>query len=172
MMNNQDLTTQRHLAEIYRAVYGPMLLKRVPFVQFSMALGKTRLNRKCPGFTLLEVMVAMAIIAITLMAVLNAQSGSLSRACEAKFSTTAPLLAQEKIAELEIEKAEDLTSDSGDFGDDFPGYSWELTAQEPSFDSPENVSDHLRQLDLTISWGEDELYSYSLRLYRFSPEMR
>lgn len=172
MMNNQDLTTKRHHAGLYRAVYGPVLLKRIPFVQFSMAVGKIRPNRQCPGFTLLEVMVAMAFIAITLMAVLDAQSGSLSRACEAKFSTTAPLLAQKKIAELEIEKAGDLTSDSGDFGDDFPGYSWEVTIQEPSFGSPENVSNHLRQIDLTISWGEDELYSYSLRLYRFSPEMR
>ena len=117
-------------------------------------------------------MVAMAFIAITLMAVLDAQSGSLSRACEAKFSTTASLLAQKKIAELEIAKTEDLTSDSGEFGDDFPGYLWKLTTEIPTFDSNENLSGHLKQIDLTISWGEDELYSYSLRLYRFSPEIK
>ena len=132
----------------------------------------TLINKKCRGFTLLEVMVAMVFIAITLMAVLDAQSGSLSRVCEAKFSTTASLLAQKKIAELEITKAEDLTSDSGDFGDDFPDYSWKLTTETPSFDSPENVSGHLKQIDLTISWGENELYSYSVRLYRFSPEVK
>ncbi len=124
------------------------------------------------GFTLLEVMVAMAIIAITLVTVFNSQSQSLSMACEAKFNTTAPLLAQKKMAELEIAEAEDVSSESGDFGDDFPGYYWKLTVEEPSFDNPENVSDHLKQLDLTISWGEDEQYSYSLRLYRFSPESR
>jgi len=122
------------------------------------------------GFKLLEVMVAMSIIAISLVVVFDSQSLSLSMACEAKFKTTAPLLAQKKMAELEIVEAQDLTSDSGDFGDDFPDYYWECTVHEPSFDNPENVSGHLKQLDLTISWGEDEQYSYSLRLYRFSPE--
>lgn len=114
----------------------------------------------------------MAFIAITLVAVLDAQSGSLSRACEAKFSTTASLLAQKKIGELEIRKAEDLTSDSGDFGEDFPGYYWKLTTEIPSFDSPENISGHLKQMDMSISWGENEVYSYSVRLYLFSPEVK
>ena len=126
-------------------------------------------NKKHSGFTLLEVMVAMAIMAITLMAVLDSQSASISRVSEAKFSTTAPFLAQKKMAEIEIMKAEDLRSDSGDFGNDHPGYSWELSVQDASFDSPENVTDHLKQLDLKISWGENELYSYGLRQYRFSP---
>ena len=53
------------------------------------------------GFTLLEVMVAMAIIAIALTAVLGSQSKSLSLASEAKFSTTVALLAQSKMAEIE-----------------------------------------------------------------------
>ena len=114
-------------------------------------------------------MVAMAIMAITLMAVLDSQSASISRVSEAKFSTTAPFLAQKKMAEIEIMKAEDLRSDSGDFGNDHPSYSWELTVQGASFNSPENITDHLKQLDLKISWGENELYSYVLRQYRFSP---
>lgn len=53
-------------------------------------------NKKHPGFSLLEVMVAMAIMAITFMAVLDSQSVSISGASEAKFSTTAALLAQKK----------------------------------------------------------------------------
>jgi general secretion pathway protein I len=172
MMNSKDLPTQRHPDVTDRAFPRLALANGVLFVKFSMAGVITLKDRKCRGFTLLEVMVAMAFIAITLMAVLDAQSGSLSRACEAKFSTTASLLAQKKIAELEIAKTEDLTSDSGEFGDDFPGYYWKLTTEMPSFDSNENLSGHLKQIDLTISWGEDELYSYSLRLYRFSPEIK
>jgi general secretion pathway protein I len=126
-------------------------------------------NRRHSGFTLLEVMVAMAIMAITLMAVLDSQSASISRVSEAKFSTSAPFLAQKKMAEIEIMKAEELGSDSGDFGNDYPGYAWELSVQDASFDAPENVTTHLKQLDLKVSWGEDELYSYRLRLYRFLP---
>ncbi len=130
---------------------------------------KHPVNKKNPGFSLLEVMVAMAIMAITLVAVLDSQSVSISGASEAKFSTTAALLAQKKMAEIQISKPEDISSDSGDFGDDHPGYSWELTVEDPSFDAPENVTNHLKQLDLKVSWGDDEQYVYHLRQYRFHP---
>jgi general secretion pathway protein I len=121
------------------------------------------------GFTLLEVMVAMAIIAIALTAVLGSQSQSLSLASEAKFSTTVALLAQSKMAEIEAEKPEDLTSDSGDFGDDYPGYRWDKSVNDVTFDEPEGVSDHLKQIDLTVSWEDNDQYVYRVRLYRFEP---
>jgi general secretion pathway protein I len=115
-------------------------------------------------------MVAMAIIAIALTAVLGSQSQSLSLASEAKFSTTAAFLAQGKMAEIEAQKPEDLTSDSGDFGEDFPGYHWDLTLNDATIDEPEGVSDLLKQIDLTISWEESDQYMYRLSLYRFVPE--
>lgn len=124
------------------------------------------------GFTLLEVMVAMALIAIALTAVLGSQSQSVSLAGEARFYTTASLLAQSKMAEIEVKELEDLSTDSGDFGEDFPGYTWQLSVNHVILDRPENVSDHLRQIDLTISWGEDEFYQYALRVFRFSPKRR
>ncbi len=117
------------------------------------------------AFTFIEVMVAMVIMSITFMAVLDSQSASISRATEAKFSTTATFLAQKKMSELEVLKTADLSSDSGDFGDDYPGYSWKLTLEITSFDA-----DYLKQLDLTVTWGEDELYSYSLSQLRFIPK--
>jgi general secretion pathway protein I len=63
-----------------------------------------------------------------------------------------------------------LTSDSGDFGEDFPGYTWEVKAENVSADLPENVSNHLRQINVTISWGGERVYHYDLRAYRFIPE--
>lgn len=128
------------------------------------------INDKSFGFTLLEVMVAVAIIAIALVAVLGLQSQSVSLASEAKFSTTAALLAQGKMAEMESEDQDDLTSDAGDFGEDFPDYRWDMKVSDVTLVEPEEVSDYLKQIDLTISWGEDGLYRYSLRLYRFVPE--
>jgi general secretion pathway protein I len=122
------------------------------------------------GFTLLEVMVAIALIAIALMAVLGSQSQSVSLAGEARFTTTAALLAQSKMAEIESQDPEDLTANSGDFEEDFPGYTWELAVSNVTLDRPENVSDHLKQIDLTIGWGEDEQYQYALRVYRFFPK--
>jgi general secretion pathway protein I len=54
----------------------------------------------CRGFTLLEVMVALAVIAIGLTALLGSHSQSVSLATEAKFNTTVALLAQQKMTEL------------------------------------------------------------------------
>jgi hypothetical protein len=74
------------------------------------------------------------------------------------------------MAELEAQGPEELSDDSGDFGEDFPGYHWSLSVSDVTSVEPENASDYLRQLDLTVSWGEDGPYQYSLRLYRFVPE--
>ncbi|MCJ7684086.1 MAG: prepilin-type N-terminal cleavage/methylation domain-containing protein [Desulfobacteraceae bacterium] len=127
--------------------------------------------RVSPGFTLLEVMIAVAIIAIALMAVLGSQSQGLSLAGESRFNRTAALLAQGKMAEIEaVKDRRDLNSDSGDFGDEFPGYTWQLSVHEVLFDGAEMISDRLKQIDLEVSWGSDELYQYRLRLYRFFPK--
>ena len=122
------------------------------------------------GFTLLEVMVAMAIIAIALTAVLGLQSQSVSLASEARFNTTAPLLAQRKMAEIEAKEPKEVIDDSGDFGEDFPGYFWELTVRDIAFDRPENASDHLVGIEVKVFWGESEQYQYRVGLCRFSPE--
>jgi general secretion pathway protein I len=124
------------------------------------------------GFSLLEVMVAITLIAIALTAVLGSQSQSVSLAGEARFNTTAALLAQSKMAEIELQDPEDLSGDSGEFDEDFPGYTWELSVSNVMFDRPENVSDHLKQVDLTVFWGEDARFQYALRVYRFSPNTR
>ena len=131
--------------------------------------GYIRKKKDC-GFTFLEVMVAVAILAITLTAVLGSQSQSVSLASEARFYTTVTLLAQGKMAEIEAKDLDTLSSDSGDFGEDFPGYTWEVTVGNVYLDYPENVSDHLRQVTLTLSWEESEHYQYSLKTYRFSPK--
>jgi general secretion pathway protein I len=128
------------------------------------------LNKKESGFTLLEITVAMAIIAIALTAMLSSQSQSLSLANEAKFSTTATLLAQSKMAEYETVKPEDLVSDSGDFGEDYPNYHWEMNISDITIPEAEKSSEYLKQFDLKISWGDVEEYQYHLRLIRFFPK--
>ena len=130
--------------------------------------GYIREKKDC-GFTFLEVMVAVALLAITLTAVLGSQSQSVSLASEARFYTTVTLLAQGKMAEIEAKDLGTLSSESGDF-EDFPGYTWEVTVGNVYLDYPENVSDHLRQVTLTLSWEESEHYQYSLKAYRFSPK--
>ena len=120
------------------------------------------------GFTLLEVMIAVAIIAIALMALLDSQSQGLSLANESRFNTTASLLAQGKMAEIEaITEKSNLVSGSGDFGDDFPDYAWQLSVQDVSFEGVDKISDHLKRIDLEVRYIPDHRYGYQLRLYRF-----
>ena len=119
------------------------------------------------GFTLLEVMIAVALIAIALTTLLGSQSQSVSFANSAKFETMAALLAQSKMSEITMQEADSLSNDSGDFGDDYPGYAWEATVSDISIEGVDSISDYLKQVDLTVSWG---VFNYNLRLFHYVAE--
>ena len=125
------------------------------------------------GFSLLEVMVALALIGIALATLLASQTQGLSLANEAKFNTTAAFLAQGKMAELETMDINYLTSDSGDFSesydDSYPEYYWEVEIDSISIPVLEEYEDHYKQIDLTIYFGENRDYEYSIRLFKFIP---
>lgn len=118
-------------------------------------------NRNTWGFTLLEVMLAVAILAIALVTVFYSQSQSVSMANKSRFATTAALLAQSRIAEIEAMASEDVSFGSGDFGDDFPDYSWQV-------DVAETQIEYLEKVEVTVinrKMKSDN--SYRLVLYRF-----
>ena len=118
------------------------------------------------GFTLLEIMVAVSIIAIVLVSIYKMQAQTISMNYEARFYATAPLLAQFKMTEQETKSLEDLTSDSGNFGDDFPGYSWSMAVDDVESEALGNTAKDLKKIDVTIFLNNDE-FTYSLRTYRF-----
>jgi general secretion pathway protein I len=82
------------------------------------------------GFSLLEVMIAMAILAISLVAVYQSQSQSLSMAAGARFLTTASLLAQSRMAEIDAADPRGVTAGNGDFGEDFLDYHWQVELEQ------------------------------------------
>jgi general secretion pathway protein I len=84
------------------------------------------MRRESAGFTLLEVMVAMSILAIALVAVFQMQSQSISMSTESRFLTTASFLAQSKMADIEAAASLGTRSDQGDFAPDHPDYGWSL----------------------------------------------
>ena len=93
-------------------------------------------QNKANGFTLMEVMIAMAILAIALVAVFQLQSQSISMSTDSRFMTTAALLAQSKMVEVEAGSTLVSHSEDGDFGPDYPQYTWHLEAgdtQLPQF---------------------------------------
>jgi general secretion pathway protein I len=122
--------------------------------------------RNQKAFTLLEVLVAMVILAVTLTTLFKSQSQSLSMAAEAKFNTSASLLAGLKIAELESGYV-DLVDAEGEFGQEFPGYAWKVEVHEVSAAQMgwiRQLAKNLRRVDLTIFWGGDH-FLYKTRMY-------
>ncbi len=85
------------------------------------------------GFTLLEIMIAVSILAIALVAVLRSQTHGLDMAADSQVSTRSALLAQEKIADVQaaIASGETNVDGSGDFGDELPSFGWKVES-EPS----------------------------------------
>jgi len=118
------------------------------------------------GFTLLEVMAALSIIAIVLVSVYRMHAQTVSMNNEVRFYTTAPMLAQLKMAEMESESLEDMGDDSGDFGDEFPDYRWNVVIDDVESALLGNVARDLKKIDLLISLNNDE-FIYNLRAYKY-----
>lgn len=124
----------------------------------------SRKNRKA-GFTLLEVMVAVAILAVALTAIYKLHAGTITMTADSRFYTVAPLLAQAKMAEFELMDLEDLASDSGDFGEDFPEYEWSVIVEDVESEPLESVAERLKRIDLTVTYAGN--MSYGFRTYKF-----
>ena len=125
------------------------------------------IERRATGFTLLEVMVAMAIMAIVLVSVYRMHAQTLAMNTANRFYTQAPMLAQGKLAQLATGSSEIIAGDSGDLGEKFPGYSWSVAVEEVSSEALGEVADDLKQIDLTVSYNE---YVYNVRTYRLMRE--
>ena len=121
------------------------------------------------GFTLLEVMIALAIMSIVLVSVYRMHSQSLTMNAAARFYTLAPMLAQQKMAELATLSNGGFPADSGDFGENYPGYSWRASLADVSSEVLGEVADDLNRIDITVSFNDDQ-FSYDLRSYRFQRE--
>ena len=123
--------------------------------------------RQDAGFTLLEVMIAVAVLAIALTSLLGSQSASVGLATETRFHIQAPLLARKKLAEMVATK--ELFASEGEIGEEFPGFHWELQAEEAFFGESEilqTLDTKLWHLTMIIRWGDNPLFTYQLDTYR------
>lgn len=117
------------------------------------------------GFTLMEVMVALAILAIALTSIYRLHSQTLTMSYQARFYNQAPLLAEAKLSEMERQGIKDSADNSGDFGERFPNYSWKTRIEEVSSDLIKESRYHLVRIDITVTQNEEN--TYTLRTYRF-----
>jgi general secretion pathway protein I len=111
------------------------------------------------GFTLLEVLLAFVVFALSFTIVMEILSGSIRNTVRAREYTEVALVAQSVMDQLGLDlPVEAGKSYSGESGD----YQWELSIvpyegdeeSMPSFDLGGVTGIELLQIDLLVSWGE------------------
>ncbi len=112
---------------------------------------------------MLEVMVSLAIIAITFPIMLSLIHRQVNVHISSEQLTIGVLLAQEKITETELEGIPELGQTTGDFGTRYPSYRWERDIQN-------TLISRVREVLVRILWGPiDKPESVSLTTYVITP---
>ncbi len=120
-----------------------------------------------PGFTLLEVMVAIAILGIALLALLGLHHQSLQSVIRAQDTTQAVMLAQALMTETELERFPPVGNTAGNFENMFPGlyrnFQWQRqVTQSPMFPD-------VRVVKVLIQYGPARRRSFVLTEYLHLP---
>jgi len=90
----------------------------------------TEHQRLPDGFTLVEVLLAIVILTTGLILVFQGFGVGVRAASLAEKETTACLLAQRVIADLEMQETLTAGTDQGEFEEDYPGYRYETEITE------------------------------------------
>lgn len=126
------------------------------------------------GFTLLEILVAMAVLAVVLTTVFKLQSSTVALSEAAHFKALAPVLAEQQMAGLAMATYEpDRTS--GTFDAPYAGYAWECEilsgGDEADWDEllTEAQADRLKRIRLTV-FGPGKSQKFTLDTWRYTDE--
>ncbi len=117
------------------------------------------------GFTLIEILVAIAVLAIAFVSFYRLFSQAIAADGVSRFYTIAPLLAQQKTAEISSGAVSADHDGSGSF-EDYPGYNWQLHSFDVVSESLGTAVSDMKQVDITISVSNDTR-RYDLRTYVF-----
>jgi len=101
------------------------------------------------GFTLLEVMVALMILATSLVILLGNHSYSIRLSGIARNLSIASMIAKDMMTQVELEGFPEIGESEGDFEDKYPGFWWHMDVQESFFND-------VREVHLEILWGDTE----------------
>ena len=99
------------------------------------------------GFTLLEVMIALAIVAIALVTLLGLGNRSIDINGRLQHITRATLLAQQKMTEIETQGS-GVQEAEGPFDPPHEIYRWRIALEETPLPS-------VRMVTVTVFWGEE-----------------
>jgi len=133
------------------------------------------------GFTILEVMISVSIIAFIFVSVFRMQSGTIELAIAGKFNSTAPMLAKKILNDVSSNLA-NWSEFEGDFGDDFPGFKWCIEIFESMFEMDDFINKdnqtRFKKIQIEIiktsgslgSDGSSGLKTYKITTWRFADE--
>src|SRR5512139_4296244 len=105
-------------------------------------ISPTRVHTRAAGFTLLEVMVALAIIAFAVVGLLGLHARSIQIVARDQNLTRATLLARELVSQIQFQVMtnglQDLGDSQGTF-EGYPGYRWERQVLPTGLDEMREV---------------------------------
>ncbi|MCM2264528.1 MAG: type II secretion system minor pseudopilin GspI [Desulfuromonadales bacterium] len=104
------------------------------------------------GFTLLEVMIALAIVSVALVALLSLGNRSVAVQTRLQRLTQATLLAQQKMAETEVSSRQgklERRRQEGNFSAPYAEYRWRLDFAETPLPSVVLAT-------ITVAWGNEK----------------
>ena len=96
-------------------------------------------RRPKSGFTLLEIMAALAIVAVALVTLLGSHLISLDLAQKHEEQSLAAMLGREMIQDSLTIPYDELISDSGDFGPEHPQIQWKIEVSDADIDNLKEV---------------------------------
>ena len=115
-------------------------------------------RRVANGFTLLEVMIAIGILAIGLIVLLQTHVMNLKMIAHSQLSMKAMLLAERRIAEIEAGGVKTIGETEGDF-EEFPEFYWREVVTPFSIGS--EVLGGVSRVEVIVLWeegsGEEEV---------------
>lgn len=121
------------------------------------------------GFTLLEVMVSVSIIALIFLSLFKMQSGTIGLAAAGKFNSMAPILAKQLLVKIEQDIA-GWSEHNGDFGENYPGIKWTCELSDSSFEDLDFISEDnqkkFKKIDIEIT-DTSGSRSYTIHTWRF-----
>jgi type II secretion system protein I len=121
-----------------------------------------RRRRDTSGFTLVEVLVAIAIIAVVALVLLYRRVEIVRDAGKIRDERVAWMLAAWKLGELSADPARILAAETGDFEEslpDQPGFRWSYTSEREEVrldDTPAEKPAEILRVRLTILGPDDE----------------
>ena len=113
-------------------------------------MGKTKNISGQKGFTLLEVIIAVAIMGASLAILLGAVNRNLVMASQSKNQSIAYALAQQKIGEIEMQGYPQVGQEQGTF-EEFPGFNWYVNVLPYDI---EQLGTEIRIVMVDIAWDE------------------